>query len=57
MNHNNYNNQTHFSGALCRAAYDGSELNVLAEAVPSWQQMDEVEIEGVRDFFKRFGCE
>lgn len=43
--------------ALCKAAYDGSDLSVLAEAIPSSQKIDDAEIESIKDFFRRFGCE
>lgn len=40
-------------GALCKAAYNDNNPNALAEVFPS---MNEVEIQGVKDFVKRFGC-
>ena len=48
---------TIYVGALCRAAYDGRNPTAVAEAISSWGQMDEVEIEGFKDLLKRFGCE
>ena len=45
-------------GALCRAAYDGSNPNlVLAESVPTLWQMENAEIESIMSFFKGIGCE
>lgn len=41
------------SGALCKAAYNNDNPNALAEVFPA---MNEVEIQGVQNFLKRFGC-
>ena len=42
--------------SLCKAAYDDSNPNAVAETMRTWGEVDEAQIETVKDFFKRFGC-
>ena len=44
------------SASLCKAAYDDSNPNAIAETMRRWDQVDEAQIETVKDFFNRFGC-
>ena len=44
------------SASLCKAAYDDSNPNAIAETIQKWGQVDEAQIETVKDFFNRFGC-
>ena len=44
------------SASLCKAAYDDSNPNAIAETMQKWGQVDEAQIETVKDFLTRFGC-
>ena len=44
------------SASLCKAAYDDSNPNAIAKTMRSWGEVDEAQVETVKDFFNRFGC-
>ena len=42
--------------SLCKAAYDNSNPNAIAETMRTWGEVDEAQIESVKNFLNRFGC-